>query len=87
MMHGGGKSDEAIVAMKPANKAEPSAAESAERRAEAKGNVDQQSMHRTQCRVSMSQALSCIRQRQPLDPRWEPYAGKLHVRLCAGGAQ
>jgi hypothetical protein len=22
-----------------------------------------------------------------LDPRWEPYAGKLHVRICAGGAQ
>ena len=20
-------------------------------------------------------------------PRWEPYAGKLHVRFCAGGAQ
>ena len=20
-------------------------------------------------------------------PRWEPYAGKLHVRICAGGAQ
>ncbi len=22
-----------------------------------------------------------------LDPRWEPYAGKPHVRLCAGGAR
>ena len=21
------------------------------------------------------------------DPRWEPYAGKPHVRFCAGGAQ
>ena len=20
------------------------------------------------------------------DPRWEPYAGKPHVRICAGGA-
>ena len=20
-------------------------------------------------------------------PRWEPYAGKLHVRICAGGAR
>ena len=37
MMHGRGKSDEAIVAVKPANKAERSAAELVERRAEAKG--------------------------------------------------
>jgi hypothetical protein len=22
-----------------------------------------------------------------LDPRWEPYAGKPHVRFCAGGAR
>ena len=43
MMHGRGKSDEAIVAMKPANKAERSAAELVERRAEAKGNVCQRS--------------------------------------------
>jgi hypothetical protein len=39
MMHGRGKSDEAIVAVKPANKAERSASELVERRAEAKGNV------------------------------------------------
>ncbi len=38
MMHGCGKSGEAIVAVKPANKAERSAAEVVERRAEAKGN-------------------------------------------------
>jgi RNA-directed DNA polymerase len=38
MMHGRGKSDSAIVAMKPTNKAERSAAESAEPRAETKGN-------------------------------------------------
>ena len=43
MMHGRGKSDEAIVAVKPANKAERSAAELGERRAEAKGNVRQRS--------------------------------------------
>ena len=43
MMYGRGKSDEAIVAGKPANKAERSAAEQAERRAEAKGNVCQRS--------------------------------------------
>ena len=39
MMHGNGKSDPAIVAVKPANKAERSASELVERRAEAKGNV------------------------------------------------
>jgi len=42
MMYGRGKSDEAIVAVKPANKAEPSAAELVERRAEAKGNARHQ---------------------------------------------
>jgi hypothetical protein len=39
MMHGRGKSDEAIVAGKRANKAEQSAAEPVERRAEAEGNA------------------------------------------------
>jgi hypothetical protein len=51
MMHGRGKSDEAIVAVKPANKAERSAAEPVEPRAETKGNVGQQSTRRTLCRV------------------------------------
>ena len=91
MMHGRGKSDEAIVARKPANEAEPSAAEPVERRAEAEGNARQQSMLWTQCRISMSQALAtaCVHRGavERLDPRWEPYAGKPHVRFCAGGAQ
>ena len=47
MMHGRGKSDFAIVAVKLANKAERSAAELVERRAETKGNAGQQSMRRT----------------------------------------
>ena len=51
MTNGRGKSDEAIVAVKPANKAERSAAELVERRAEAKGNACYQSMLRTQRRV------------------------------------
>src|SRR5438876_3614367 len=62
MMHGCGKSDFAIVAEKPANKAEQSAAESAEPRAETKGNANQQSTHRTQSRVRVSQALERMRQ-------------------------
>ena len=62
MMHGCGKSDEAIVAGKPANTAEQSASESVERRAEAKENAGQQSMRRAQSRVGVSQALERIRQ-------------------------
>jgi group II intron reverse transcriptase/maturase len=71
MMHGCEKSDPAIVAAKLANKAEgPSAArpagekhaaEPVERRAGTKGNADQQSTRRTQCRESVSQALERIR--------------------------
>jgi RNA-directed DNA polymerase len=54
MMHGRGKSDSVIVAMKPANKAEPSAAESGEPRAGTKGNASQQSTRRTQSRENVS---------------------------------
>ena len=71
MMHGPEKSDPAIVAMKPTNKAEQPAAERSaaeleaaepvERRAGTKGNADRQSTHRTQSRTSVSQALERIR--------------------------
>jgi hypothetical protein len=50
MMHGREKSDSAIVAGKPTNKAVSTAAEPVERRAEAKGNASQQSTRRTQSR-------------------------------------
>src|SRR5438477_10686208 len=62
MMHGHEKSDLAIVALKPANKAEQSAAEPVEPRAGTKGNAGQQSTYRTQSRVNVSQALERIRQ-------------------------
>src|ERR1700716_957901 len=62
MMHGHEKSASVIVAVKPTNKAERSAAEPVEPRAEAKGNAGQQGTHRTQCRASVSQALDRIRQ-------------------------
>jgi hypothetical protein len=62
MMHGHEKSDSAIVAVKPANNAEQSAAEPVEPRAGTKGNADQQSTRRTQSRASVSQALERIRQ-------------------------
>ena len=63
MMYGSKRSDPAIVAMKPTNKAgSKTAAESVEPRAGAEGNVDQQSTHRTQIRARVSQALGRVRQ-------------------------
>jgi len=62
MMHGRGKSDSAIVAVKPTNKAERSAAEPVEPRAGTKGNAGQQSTCRAQSRKNVSQALERIRQ-------------------------
>src|SRR6266436_1082934 len=62
MMHGREKSDSAILAGKPTNKAVSTAAEPVERRAEAKGNASQQRTRRTQSRVSVSHALERIRQ-------------------------
>ena len=62
MMHGHEKSRSAIVAVKPTNKAERSAAELVERRPGTKGNVDQQRTRRTQRRISVSQMLARIRQ-------------------------
>src|SRR5690349_25177951 len=62
MMHGREKSDSAIVAGKPTNKAGQPAAEPVEPRAEAKGNASQQSTRRTQSRISVSHALERIRQ-------------------------
>ena len=62
MMHGHEESDPEIVAMKPANKAAPTAAELVERRAGTKGNAGQQSTLRAQDRAGVSQALDRIRQ-------------------------
>ena len=61
MMHALEKSDSAIVAGKPTNKAERSATEPVEPRAETKGNANQQSTHRTQSRASVTQALERVR--------------------------
>jgi hypothetical protein len=72
MMHGHEKSRSAIVAVKPTNKAErtaaeqsaaePTAAEPVERRAETNGSADQQRTRRTQRRISVSKMLARIRQ-------------------------
>ena len=55
------KSDPAIVAVKPTNKAGQPAAELVEPRAGAEGNVSQQSTGRAQYRETVSQALKRIR--------------------------
>ena len=98
MRHGHEKSDPAIVAVKPANKVahpivEPTtrgsaAAEPGGRRAGTKGNADLQSTHWTQRQARVSQAPGRIRHIVAVThPRWEPYAGKPHVRIWAGGVR
>ena len=91
MMHGRGKSDEAIVAVKPANKAERSAAELVERRAEAKGNARHQSMLRTLCRVQHvtrdGRMRIIVYLMMRLDTTSEPYEGKPHVPDLCGGRE
>ena len=87
------KSDPAIVAEKPTNKAERSAAEPVEPMAEAEGNASQQSMGRAQYRETVSQAPKRIRnfvrisRRAVTYPRWEPCARIGLARICAGGAR
>ena len=61
MMHGREKSDPAIVATKPTNKAGQPAAEPVEPRAGAEGNAGRRSTRRAQNRGSVSQALDRVR--------------------------
>ncbi len=87
MMHGHEKSDSAIVAVKPTNKAEHSAAEQSvaeqtakepvEPRAETKRNAGQQSTCGTQCQISVSQALERIR-RVAKERKKEKFTSLLH---------
>ena len=62
MMHEREKSDPAVVAVKPTNKAERSVAEPVEPRAGTKGNANQQHTARTQSRETVPQVLARIRQ-------------------------
>src|SRR3954451_25245037 len=61
MMNGRERSDSAIVAVKPTNKAGQPGAEPGEPRAGTKGNMGQQSTRRAQNRESVSQALDRVR--------------------------
>ena len=69
MMYGEKKSDSAIVAGKPPNKAGRPVAEAVEPRAGAKGNAGQRSTCRTQGRESVSPSLDRIRQAARRDKR------------------
>jgi hypothetical protein len=77
MMNDREKSDPLVVAMKPANKDGQPSAEPVERRGGAEGNAHQPSSAHTDSRERFAVN----------HPRWEPYAGVPHVRICAGGAQ
>ena len=87
MMNGLEKSDSAMVAAKPTNKVERSAAESVEQRAGTKGNAGQLSTRWTQRQISVSWRWLAYGNYCRRDPRREPYAGKPHVRIWAGGAR
>ena len=76
-MHEPEKSDPVVVAGKPANKAERSAAEPVEPRTGTKGNADQQSTRRAQDRESVSQALGRVRQ-AARQRRKEKFTSLLH---------
>src|SRR3974390_2215592 len=77
MMHEGEKSDSAIVAEKPTNKAGKSAAEPVEPRAGTKGKANPQSTRRAQDRESVSQALGRLRQAAK-DRKKEKFTSLLH---------
>src|SRR6202008_1922479 len=85
MMHGHEKSDSAIVAVKPTNKAVPTAAERVEPRAGAKGNARQQSTHRTQGRERVTQALERVRQVRRHAPKVGAVCGNSACTDLGGG--
>jgi hypothetical protein len=81
MMHGREKSDSAMVAVKPTNKAVPTAAEPVEPRAGAKGNAHQQSTHRER----VTQALERVRQVRRHAPKVGAVCGNSACTDLGGG--
>ena len=77
MMHDRETSDPSIVAMKPANKAERSAAELAERRGGAEGNAFQPSTLRTPSRDGLTEGLERVRTAARLKKK-ERFTALLH---------
>jgi hypothetical protein len=84
MMHGREKSDPAIVAVKPTNKAGQPAAELVERRAGAEGNTGEPRTRRAQHRESVSQRLERVR--QAAVPALRRHSPKVGAR-CANRAR
>jgi hypothetical protein len=97
MMHGHEKSDSVIVAVKPANTVAPhcgavrggvsrSGAGGAKGGDQGKCGPAKHALDSApDSRVTGAGTHTATACR--LDPRWEPYAGKPHVRFCAGGAR
>jgi len=85
MMHEHEKSDPAVVAVKPVNNAERSAAESVEPRAGTKGNASQHGTCRAQYRVSVSPALERIRHVRRHAPKVGAVCGKAARMVLCGG--
>src|SRR3954467_2938968 len=88
MMNGHEKSDSAIVAVKPTNKAGQPAAEPGERRAGTEGNAGQQSTCRAQNResVALDRVRTAARHRKKerfttLFLRWTPLVRQLGWRV------
>jgi hypothetical protein len=78
MTHEREKSDTAVVAVKPTNKAGATAAEPVEPRAGTKRNASEQSTHRTLSRVRVTQALGRVRQ-AARQRKKEKFTALLHV--------
>src|SRR4051812_2294866 len=97
MMHGCEKSDPAIVAVKPANKAKEAhcggiCGGGRSGVGGAKGGGQGEYAPATHALGSEpgsrdTGAGAYTARRAVTHPRWEPYAGKPHVRFCAGGAR
>ncbi len=98
MMHGHEKSRSAIVAVKPTNKVARPLRSSPRRSQPLRSRWSQgrrpRGMRASKARTGRSTGYAWHRRWLAYgeaiavdDPRWEPYAGKLHVRICAGGAQ
>src|ERR1700682_4752208 len=85
MMYGREKSGLAVVAVKPTNKAERSAAESVEPRAGANGNAVQHSTYRAQYRISVYQVLDVYGSFRRHSPEVGAVCGKAaRTDLCGG---
>jgi hypothetical protein len=89
MMHGREESDLAIVAAKPTNAAERSAAEPVEPRAGAEGNAGQHDTGRMQRRGTVTQGLERIRKAASTLCRQTPEVGAVCLNwartvLCGG---